>query len=189
MGCGPVTLGWRASSGATAYELYFGSEPEPPLLTSTAVPTVAVDLASGDTDFWRVIASNSCGRFVSGPAWRLDADPDVPGLVRGMPVKGLALDTGAAWTYFRLDVPAGARSLAFVAVGGSGDADLYLRRGMLPTASRSDCASLRAGNQESCVIAEPAPGRWYVALRPYAAFSGVTLTAGFALPPRQYLHR
>ncbi len=186
---GPVALEWRASSGATAYELHFGGEPEPPLLTSTAVPAAAVDVASGDTEFWRVIASNSCGRFVSGPAWRLDADPDVPRLVRGMPVSELALETDAAWLYFQTDVPAGARALTFVTDGGNGDADVYVRRGLFPTASRSDCASRGAGNRESCVIAEPAPGRWYVALRPYAAFSGVTLSGGFVLPPRRRLHR
>jgi serine protease len=85
--------------------------------------------------------------------------------------------TGAgAWSAtYTLVVPAGRPSLSFVIYGGSGDADLYVRRGAAPTLSAWDCRPYKDGNGETCTFTAPAAGTWYVRLRGYASFSGVSL--------------
>ncbi|WP_353409100.1 S8 family peptidase [Arenicella sp. 4NH20-0111] len=81
------------------------------------------------------------------------------------------------WVDFELDVPAGQSSLVVSISGGSGDADLYVRRGANPTTSTYDCRPYRNGNNETCTISSPAAGTYFIRLRGYRAFSGVTLTA------------
>lgn len=81
------------------------------------------------------------------------------------------------WVDFQLDVPAGQSSLVVSISGGSGDADLYVRRGANPTTSTYDCRPFRNGNNETCTINNPAAGTYFIRLRGYSAFSGVTLQA------------
>lgn len=81
------------------------------------------------------------------------------------------------WVDFQLDVPAGQSSLVVSISGGSGDADLYVRRGANPTTSVYDCRPFRNGNNETCTISNPAEGTYFIRLRGYRAFSGVTLNA------------
>ncbi len=85
--------------------------------------------------------------------------------------------SGAAgsWNHYYLDVPAGMSTLTASISGGSGDADLYVRRGSQPTTSAYDCRPYRNGNNETCNISNPAEDRYYISLRGYSAYSGVTL--------------
>ena len=186
---GTSELTWSAASGATSYDVLLGVGAEPPVVATTTSPGASADLAAGAVVTWRVAAANACGRLASGPPWRLHVDPIVPQLARGQAEAGLELAAAGEWRYFRVEVPVGARALAIATAGGAGDADLYLRRGSFPTASRSDCASLRAGNLERCVVAAPAPGTWYVGVAAYAPSAGVELTADWVLPPRRRLGR
>jgi M6 family metalloprotease-like protein len=186
---GAIELQWSAASGATSYDLHVGTGPEPPLLATTAATSVTVDVAPGSAVRWRVIAANACGRFASGPAWRLDVDPVVPVLARGAAIPGVEIAAAGDWQFYRVEVPPGARALTLTTAGGAGDADLYLRRGAFPTASRNECASVRAGNVERCVVTAPAPGTWFIGMAAYSAFSGVTLGADWTLPPRRRLPR
>ncbi|MDX1454622.1 MAG: S8 family serine peptidase, partial [Gammaproteobacteria bacterium] len=80
---------------------------------------------------------------------------------------------------FTMDVPAGASDLSFVMSGGSGDADLYVRFGQAPTTSSYDCRPYRSGNNETCNISNVQAGTYYVMLRGYSAFSGVSLTGSY----------
>lgn len=82
-------------------------------------------------------------------------------------------------TYFSLDVPAGATNLSFNMSGGSGDADLYVRFGAQPTTSAYDCRPYQSGNNEACPIATAQAGTYYVMLRGYSAYSGVSLTGSY----------
>jgi len=85
--------------------------------------------------------------------------------------------TRGNWLNYEIDVPAG-RSLLSVAIsGGSGDADVYVRRGSNPTTSTYDCRPYRTGNSETCSISNPAAGKWFVRVRAFSNFSGVRLQA------------
>lgn len=115
-----------------------------------------------------------------GPDPDPDPDPD-PGqgeLQNGTPVSGISGGSGST-QYWTINVPAGASGLQISTAGGSGDVDLYVRRGAQPTTSDYDCRPWRSGNNESCSFTSPQSGTWYVMLRGYSSFSGVTLTGSY----------
>jgi hypothetical protein len=63
------TLSWTASTGATSYDVYFGTMTPPPLVTSTASTSYAPGtLIPGVTYYWMVVANNSSGSD-SSPIW------------------------------------------------------------------------------------------------------------------------
>ena len=99
-------------------------------------------------------------------------------LQNGVPVTGLTATAGNAVSY-TLVVPTGATNLKVASSGGSGDGDLYLRFGSAPTTSTYDCRPYLSGNNESCTIPSPQAGTWYVMLRAYSTFSGVSLTGSY----------
>ena len=63
--------------------------------------------------------------------------------------------------------------------GGSGDADLYVRRGSAPTTSTYDCRPYKSGNAESCSFDPAQAGTYHVMLVGYSAFSGVSLVGDY----------
>lgn len=96
-------------------------------------------------------------------------------LANGSAVSGLSATAGNWTQVYTLVVPAGAKNLSFATSGGSGDGDLYVRLGSAPTTSSYTCRPYRAGNNETCSWASPTPGTYYVSMRAYSTFSGVTL--------------
>lgn len=146
------------------------------LLTSTArafPSTPSQPIGAGIVDAAAAVAAATGG---AGPTPDPGPDPGDGGLQNGVPVTGVAGAAGSTqrWTF---TVPAGARNLVIAISGGSGDADLYVRRGTAPTTSAYDCRPYRAGNAESCSFATPQAGTWHVLVRGYTSFSGVTLRA------------
>ncbi len=81
----------------------------------------------------------------------------------------------SSWTRFTQVVPAGYSSLTATISGGSGDADLYVRRGAPSTLSSYDCRPYKNGNSETCNFESPAGDTWYIDLYGYNSASGVTL--------------
>ena len=77
---------------------------------------------------------------------------------------------------YTLVVPAGQSKVVFTIAGGTGDADMYVRRGSAPTTSTYDCRPYNTGNSEVCTFNSPTAGTYYVNVRAYSAFSGVSLT-------------
>ena len=118
----------------------------------------------------------------TGPTPQPDPDPDPePGdtvLTNGVAKTGLSAGTGTMPMYTMV-VPAGASNLSFAISGGTGDADLYVRQGSAPTTSTYQCRPYLNGNNETCNIPSPVAGTYYVGVRAYAAFSGVSLVGSY----------
>jgi len=81
---------------------------------------------------------------------------------------------------FQFNTPSGATAVQFKISGGSGDADMYVKFGSAPTTSSYDCRPYLTGNTETCTMNPAKAGTYYVMLNGFAAYSGVTLTAGQA---------
>ena len=103
-------------------------------------------------------------------------------LVKGVAQSNLTTSAAGDELLFFIDVPNGASALSFNLSGGTGDGDLYVKHGALPTDNDYDCRPYVGGNTESCNVAIPQPGRWYVRVKAYQAYSGVSLVADYTAP-------
>ncbi|MDT9583192.1 S8 family peptidase [Stenotrophomonas indicatrix] len=129
--------------------------------------------------------SGGCGAGI------IDADAAVTAAINGttpnpggtvlqnnVPVTGLGAASGASLSY-TVNVPAGSTQLRVAISGGSGDADLYLRQGSAPTDTVYTCRPYLSGNNETCTVNSPTAGTWYVRVKAYSTFSGVTVNAQY----------
>jgi serine protease len=112
----------------------------------------------------------------------VNAPPPNTILDNGVPKTGLGAATGASLNY-TMAVPAGATGLKFVMSGGTGDADMYVKFGSAPTDTVYDCRPYVGGNAETCTIATAQAGTYYVRLKAYSTFSGVSLTGSYSTGP------
>ncbi|MCB1045055.1 MAG: pre-peptidase C-terminal domain-containing protein [Acidobacteria bacterium] len=110
--------------------------------------------------------------------------PPTSVLQNGVPVANLGAAQGSS-TYFTLAVPSGASNLSFTLSGGSGDADLYVRRNSQPTTSTYDYRSWNGSNNESISVPSPTSGTYHVLIYGYATYSGATLTASYQTSSNQ----
>ena len=79
-------------------------------------------------------------------------------------------------TNYSYVTPADATAMRFSLAGGTGDADLYVKYGSAPTTQSYDCRSAGATSDESCTINGAKQGTYYVLIKGYTAYSGVTYT-------------
>jgi vibriolysin len=103
-------------------------------------------------------------------------DDGVPVLSNGVGIT-ISGATGSL-QYWKIATPAG-KTLTVSITGGTGDADLYTRFGAKPTTTTYLCRPYKAGNAETCTVASTSAGTYYIMIRGYAAFSGVTLKATY----------
>ncbi|MDZ7904016.1 MAG: PPC domain-containing protein [Rheinheimera sp.] len=78
-----------------------------------------------------------------------------------------------------MTVPAGKTNLTVTTSGGTGDADLYVRRGSKPTTTTYDCRPYKTGNAETCTFTNPVAATYHIGIRGYSAVSGLTLKTSY----------
>ena len=100
-----------------------------------------------------------------------------PYLTNGVAVTGISGSTSQN-QYWRITTPAG-KKLTVKISGGTGDADLYTRFASRPTTSTYSCRPYYVGNNESCTTSSTQAGDYYVMIRGYQAFTGVSLVASY----------
>src|SRR5258706_11342534 len=97
-------------------------------------------------------------------------------LSNNVTVTGLSGGTGS-FTNYKITVPTGQTQLKITMSGGTGDADLYVKRGAQPTLTVYDYRPYLTGNNETVTVTNPVAGDWYISLNGYAAYSRVSLNA------------
>jgi len=107
---------------------------------------------------------------------------DAIALTNGVPVTNLAGATNSE-VFYKIEVPAGQATLEIQTSGGTGDVDLYVRKGQKPTTAVWDYRPYKIGNNENVTIANPAAGTYYIMLKAYIAYTGVTLQATYLPVP------
>jgi vibriolysin len=147
---------------------------------SSTFNTGACGVETAATDLGFVKADVTAAFSAVGVACATTTPPSTGGpLTNGVAKTGISVATGASIGY-TLVVPAGASGLKFVMAGGTGDADMYVKFGSAPTDTVYDCRPYASGNAETCTIATAQAGTYYVSLKAYAAFSGVSLTGSYS---------
>ena len=105
------TLGWSGTTGATSYDVYFGTSPTPSLVgNTTSTSYVAGALSPGITYYWMVIAKSSAG-INSSPVWSFTTSKATAAAISATPSSG----SGATQTFaLQYSDTAGAASLQTV---------------------------------------------------------------------------
>jgi len=173
--CNDLTCSFNASGSSdsdgsiSSYSWSFGGSGVTASNTYASAGTYNVTLTVTDDDGSTDSQTNSV---------TVTAPPVGNVLQNGVAVTGLSANTGNDILY-TMDVPAGATNISFSMSGGSGDADLYVRFGAAPTDSNYDCRPYAGGNNESCT-GSSSGGTYYVRVKAYSTFSGVSLTGSYS---------
>ncbi len=137
--------------------------------------------ANAATDLYGAAAADSVNK-----AWDAVGAPGGSGgggttttLTNGVAVTGISASTGS-WKHYKITVPSGQSSLAIVMSGGTGDGDMYVKRGAQPTSSSYDYRPYLNGNNETVTVTNPVAGDWYISIYAYSTFSGVSLKATYS---------
>lgn len=138
------------------------------------VKSAAADLGYSEADVLAAFTAVGVEACVEpGP----EPEPTAEILTNGTSVQ-VAGTTGNK-SYYTLDVDAQATDLSFAITGGTGDADLFVKFGEVPSADNYDCRPYESGNEETCSIDSPQEGTYWVMLHAWEAFDGASLTGSY----------
>jgi len=138
---------------------------------------MAAGVYSGDLTVKSDATSGDASLAITGEG--VDSDAPIP-LQNGVAVSSLTGAIGSE-SYYVVDIPPDTDELTISLSGGSGDADLYVRYGSLPTLSEWDYRPFRLGNNESVEVVAPTAGPWYIMLHGWRAYGGATLVADYVV--------
>lgn len=123
----PVPLSWAASTGASSYDVYLGTSPNPTtLLGNVSGTSTTATVLAGTTYYWRVLAKNTAGASVGCTDFSFQTNqaptspPNCPALV--------APANGTASVDYTVPVP-----LSWTASAGATSYDVYLGTNANPT--------------------------------------------------------
>lgn len=134
--------------------------------------------APNDGVTFEVVSVASTGAVVKITFGSTPPPPTETKLENGIPIPNLS-GTKGDQTYYYIDVPVGKPTLTIKIAGGTGDADLYVQYGQKPTTTLWQCRPYTSGNNETCTFTPPQAGKYYIMLRAYANYSGVTLSGTY----------
>jgi serine protease len=96
-------------------------------------------------------------------------------LANGQTIANLSGVTGS-WRYFKITMPTGPTTFEASTFGGTGDADLYVRWGALPTLDAWDGRPYLDGNNEGVRMLNYPAGDWYVGVYGFASYAGLSVS-------------
>ena len=151
------TLTWNASTGATAYDVYFGTSPTPPLITTVTTTTFNPGaLLANQTYYWQIAAKNAGGAN-SSAVWSFTTASVAPAAVS--PASG----AGVTQTF------------TFTFTDAKGYADLYVLDVLVSTFLNGQTACYFA-------LAPTGPTTGYLYLGDDAGDGGYTVGSPMAIP-------
>lgn len=123
--------------------------------------------------------TNGSYKVESGDTDPVEPIPGETSLVKATSTNLAAASAGDEQT-FVLSVPADAENVTFTTTANNGDADLYVKKGSLPTSTDYDCKSDSPDSNESC-NAGNGEGTYYALVTAYAAFNNASIVADYTL--------
>lgn len=187
-----ITSAWHTSTSAT--NTISGTSMAAPHVAGVAALYLSGNTSASPATVWSAIRDSSTPNKISsagsGSPNRLlysllgsgGSEPpadDTVTLSNGQTMSSISGSTGS-WKYYKLTVPSGQSKLDIRITGGSGDADLYVKRGSKPTTSSYDYRPYKSGNEESVSVTSPVAGDWYIGIHAYSSYSGLALQATYS---------
>jgi len=116
------------------------------------------------------------GRIQCGAA----NSPDIQGGMSGGCVEGAktvntSINIGSKARYTPSPETISGNKVMVKIYGGTGDADLYVKKGSAPTTSSYDCRPYDSGNTETCDMSSLGAGTYYIMVYGYRAVTGLTV--------------
>jgi len=180
---GQTSLTFTISGGTGDADLYVQSANKPTLTTYACRPykngnaETCTFTPPAQGTYWVMLHAYSAYSGVTLTGTYSAAQSGDPYLTNGTAVTAIGGATGST-KYYRVATPAG-RTLSVRISGGTGDADLYTKFGSRPTTSSYLCRPYLNGNTETCTTSNTSAGDYYVMLRGYSTYSGVSLIASY----------
>ncbi|NQZ27148.1 MAG: collagenase [Colwellia sp.] len=140
-------------------------------------------------DKWVVTDTNeSCVELfttVTNGNFKVEADDDVvitpeDNELTKASSKSLAIANAGDTKDFFIEVPADAKEVTFSIAANNGDADLYVKKGSMPTTSSYDCKSDSPDSNESCSAGD-GEGTYFALVSAYAGFSGGSIVVDYTI--------
>ena len=189
LGSSQINLNWAAAtdtggSGLAGYRIYRCTGASctvfAQIATAAAPPYSNTGLTASTAYRYYVQAYDGAGNVGGSSPIAIASTSSAGGTVlsNGVPVTGLTATAGNSLNYTMV-VPVGASNLTFTMSGGTGDADMYVKWYAAPTDTVYDCRPYASGNAETCTFATPSPGTYYIRLKAYSTFSGVSLVGNY----------
>jgi hypothetical protein len=181
-GVGQVTIGWNSATGATAYNIYWATNPGVTKSAGTKIsnvtsPYVHTGLANGTTYYYVVTATNSYGESAESSEASTTTSP--PSLVS----QNGTITTSGDKQYYQVTVGSGQNLFVMLNVPAYQYYYLYVKLGSLPMTTSYDAKSdvLGAGMDQAVTINNTQAGTYYIMVYAYvhsSAYSGTyTITA------------
>jgi surface antigen len=162
------------TSGATIRYTTNGNTPT----SSSTKYTGAITVDKTTTIKAKAFKSGMTDSYTATATYTINA-PSVSTLSNGQTVSGLSGSSGSE-KFYKIVVPSGQSKLEVKIWGGSGDCDVYVRLGAQPTTTSYDIRPYLNGNNETATKINPAAGTWYIMLRGYSSYSGLSLMATYS---------
>ena len=147
-------------------------------IAPNATPAAVAEQVLGNATVGKVIDPG-----VGSPNRLLYTDFTGAGMRHNVHYAGFGQSEGES-RLFSVDVPVGHTRLDVFLGGNSatGNPDLYVRGGALPTLSTFDCSSTQAGTYESCTLRNVQPGRYFIRVQGAGAYFAVNVIAVASIP-------
>ena len=153
----------RVSPNSPDYRFYQGTSMAAPHVAGTAALLYSLDSTLTPAEVEQILKSSArsfprscagCGAGIVDAAAAVKVLTDDTGqastkLENGTPIAGLSGALNSESLFF-IEVPEGARNLRIAILGGTGDADIYVRYAAQPTLTTYDCRPYASGNSEVC---------------------------------------
>ena len=97
------------------------------------------------------------------------------GCVEGAKTLNTSVSIGSKAAYTPSPATISGNKVMVKIYGGTGDADLYVKKGSAPTTSSYDCRPYTSGNTETCDMSSLGAGTYYIMVYGYRAVTGLTL--------------
>ncbi len=116
-----AALTWSAAAGATSYDVYFGTQSNPPLATNTTATSYTPgSLAANTIYYWRVVSKNAAGTastatltFMTGTTGLITISGQVT--VSGIPLSGVVINVNGPSLVTATTVAGGSYSVSVAA--------------------------------------------------------------------------